>query len=351
MNDRGRRERVLRALGERDLPALLVTNPVHVRYLSGFTGEGFLLVAEEAVVCTDRRFAVEAREQAAGYRVVAGEMSHLQALVAAAGGAGLTRVGFEPENLTWAQHGQIAAALSAEALVPAPGIVAGLRGRKDPEEVVLIARAAAMADQALEALLAALQPGRTERQLAWQFTQAVLEAGAEDVSFPPIVAAGPHAALPHATPTDRPLQAGDAVVVDVGCRVEGYCSDITRTVAVGAPPAGFAERYAAVARAQEAGIAALAAGRPVAEMDRAAREVLEEAGLGEQFSHSLGHGVGLEIHEAPTLSRLSAATLEVGNVVTVEPGVYFEGWGGIRIEDLFVIEEAGARKLTAARKM
>jgi Xaa-Pro aminopeptidase len=140
------------------------------------------------------------------------------------------------------------------------------------------------------------------------------------------------------------------VVVDVGCRVEGYCSDITRTVTVGEPSGEFAERYAAVARAQAAGLAALAAGCRAAEVDRAAREVLEQAGMGEQFSHSLGHGVGLEIHEGPTLSRLSTATLEVGNVVTVEPGVYFEGWGGIRIEDLLVIEEGGARKLTAARK-
>ena len=328
---------------------------MHVRYLSGFAGEGYLLLAPEPVVCTDRRFEVEAREQAEGCRVSAGDRSHVQALIAAAQEAGRratrARVGFEPESLTWAQHGQLAAALTAEALVAAPGIVAELRRRKDAEEIALIARAAAIADRALEALLEALEPGRTERQLAWQFTQAVLEGGAEDVSFPPIIAGGPQGALPHATPTDRPLQRGDAVVVDVGCRVEGYCSDITRTVVVGEAPAEFGERYAAVARAQAAGIAALAAGRPAAEVDREAREVLEEAGMGEQFSHSLGHGVGLEIHEGPTLSRLSTATLEVGNVVTVEPGVYFEGWGGIRIEDLLVIEEGGARKLTAARKL
>ena len=351
MDYRGRRASVLQALAAQDLPALLVTNPVQVRYLTGFVGEGFLLLAPEPVVCTDRRFAVEARAQAEGCRVSAGERSHLQSLIAAVQEAGRARVGFEPDSLTWAQHGQLAAALSPPALVAAPGIVEALRRRKDPEEIARIARAAAITDAALEVLLPALQAGRTEKQLAWQFTQTVLEAGAEDVSFPLIVASGPHAALPHATPTDRPLQEGDLVVVDVGCRVEGYCSDLTRTVAVGAPPAQFAERYAAVARAQAAGIAALAAGVATAEVDRAAREVLEEAGLREQFCHSLGHGVGLEIHEAPTLSRLSPATLEVGNVVTVEPGVYCEGWGGIRIEDLFVIEATGARKLTAARKL
>jgi Xaa-Pro aminopeptidase len=346
----GRRERALATLAEQDLSALLVTNPLHVRYLTGFTGEGFLLLTQRPVVCTDPRFGVEAREQAVGCQVVSGEVGHLQSLIAAARESGRSQLAFEPESLTWAQHGRLAEALGGERLVPVPGLLETMRLRKDPEEVALIARAAALADQALAALLPALLPGRTEKQLAWQFTQSVLEAGADDVSFPPIIASGPHAALPHATLSDRPLQDGDMVVVDVGAKLEGYCSDITRTVVIGEPPEKFAERYLAVGQAQAAGIAALAAGTAAAEVDRAAREVLEAAGLGEHFSHGLGHGVGLDVHEGPALSRRSTATLEVGNVVTVEPGIYLEGWGGIRIEDLFVIEEAGPRQLTAAAR-
>ncbi len=351
MDYAGRRARALQALAGPDLPALLVTHPLHVRYLTGFTGEGFLLLAETPVLCTDRRFEVEAREQAAGCQVSAPEMSHVQSLIAAVQEAALPRVGFEPDSLTWAQHTRVAEALPEAELVAVPRVIEALRLCKEPEEIALIAQAAALADRALEELLPALAPGRTEKQLAWQFTQSLLEAGAEGVSFAPIVAGGPHSALPHAALTDRPLQNGDIVVLDLGAQVGGYCSDMTRTVVVGDPPGEFAERYGAVRRAQEAGIAALAAGRSGAKVDRAAREVLEEAGLGEQFSHGLGHGVGLEVHEGPTLSRLSTATLEAGNVVTVEPGIYLAGWGGIRIEDLFVIEETGARQLTAAPKL
>lgn len=351
MDYRGRRERALAQLAEQDLGALLVTNPVHVRYLSGFAGEGHLLLCAAPMICTDRRFEVAARDQAAGCLVSASEVSHLQALITAVTEAGAGRVGFEPDSVTWAQHGKLTEGLGGIELAPVAGLIEKMRLRKDPAEVALIARAAEIANQALEALLDSLAPGRTEKQLAWEFTQRILEAGADEVSFPLIVASGPQGALPHATPTDRELREGDAVVLDVGARLDGYCSDITRTVVVGEGPPEFAERYAAVARAQEAGIAALAAGRATAEVDRAAREVLEAEGMGEQFSHSLGHGVGLEIHEGPTLSRNSTATLEPGNVFTVEPGVYFEGWGGIRIEDLFLIEEDGIRKLTAARKL
>ncbi len=345
MDYAGRRARALAALAEQDLAALLVTNPLHLRYLTGFTGEGMLLLAETPVVCTDPRFAIEAREEAVGCEVVSTDLGHLQSLIAAAQQTGLVRFGFEPEGLTWGQHGRLAQALGQEALVPVPGLLEKMRLRKDVDEVALIARAAALADQALAGLLP-LVPGSTEKQVSWQFTQGVLEAGADGVSFPPIIAAGPHSALPHANLTDRPLQERDVVVIDVGARVEGYCSDVTRTVVVGEPPAEYAERYAAVAQAQAAAITALAVGTAAAEVDRAAREVLEAAGLSEYFSHGLGHGVGLEVHEGPTLGRRSTATLEVGNVVTVEPGVYLESWGGIRVEDLFVIEESGPRRLT-----
>lgn len=346
-----RRERVLMRLAEQDLGALVVTNRLHVRYLTGFTGEGFLLLAEPTVLCTDRRYEVEAREQAPDCEVNCAENSHLSSLLTAALAADLPRLAFEPESLTFSQHQTLSEGLGERTLVPVPNLVSALRQHKEPEEVALIAQAAAIVDGVLQDFLPSLTPGRGEKRLAWDLTQAILEAGAEEVGFTPIVASGPHSALPHATLTDRVLQEGDILVVDVGAKVEGYCSDITRTLALGEPPPEFAERYRAVREAQQAAIAAAQVGKPLAELDQAAREVLTAAGMGEQFSHSLGHGVGLEVHEAPSLSRTSPAVLEVGHVVTIEPGVYFEGWGGIRLEDLFLVEESGLRQLTTAPKL
>ncbi|HEY3396906.1 MAG TPA: Xaa-Pro peptidase family protein [Armatimonadota bacterium] len=343
-----RRHSLQELLAPPNLEALLVTKPVNVRYLTGFTGEGLLLLGPEPVLCTDRRYEVDAHEQAVGCRVICTDRSHLSSLVEATAASSYTRLGFEPDALTWTQHEFLTKGLPGAELVSAPQLVEGLRARKDAAEVALIERACGIADRALAHLIAALAPGRTEKELSWEFTAAILAAGAEDVSFPLIIASGPQAALPHATVTGRPLQVGDMVVMDVGVKVEGYCSDITRTVPVGAPTDEFVTRYQAVRAAQQAGIAALAVGCPAAEVDHAARQVLEEAGLGEAFAHSLGHGVGLEIHEGPSVSRLSPARLEPGNVVTIEPGVYFPGWGGIRLEELLVLEKSGPRQLTAA---
>ena len=346
-----RRRVLLGQLAEQNLDGLVVTAPANVRYLSGFIGEGDLLVAPQPGLCTDRRYEVEAAEQAAGCRVVCAERGHLAGVMESVRQAALSRVGFEAKHLTFAAHRSLSEGLPECELVPTTDLVEGLRRRKDPEEIALIERAAALTDRVLADFLPRIRPGPTERRLAWDFRRALVDAGAEDASFTPILASGPRSALPHAEPTDRALQPGDILVVDVGARLEGYCSDLTRTLYLGEPPPEFAARYRAVRQAQEAGLAALAGGRPAAEVDQAARRVLEAAGLGEAFSHGLGHGVGLEIHEGPALGRHSQATLQVGHVVTIEPGVYFPGWGGIRLEDLVVLEESGPRLLTHAPKL
>lgn len=347
----GRCERLLKLLADQDLETLVVTSPPNVRYLSGFTGEGYLLLSSAPVLCTDRRYEVEARDQTEGWEVVYAEQGHFTCLVAALTDQAVPRVGFEAESLTYAQHQALSGKLPAAELVPTRELAEQLRRCKTPEEIASIARAAALVDEVLEDLLPKLKPGDREKQIAGDFRRAVVDAGGEDVSFDPIVASGPNAALPHATVTDRRLREGDMVIIDVGARREGYCSDMTRTVVLGQPSGEFCDRYRAVLQAQEAGIEAAVAGRPTCEVDQAAREVLAAAGLGNYFSHSLGHGVGLEIHEGPTLSRHSQHVLEVGNVFTIEPGIYREGWGGIRIEDLFVLEETGLRQLTTTPKL
>ena len=343
-----RRDRALQSLAELPSEALAVSSPPNLRYLTGFTGEGLLLLSKTPVLITDRRYETEAQEETSGCEVVAADRGYLVSLVEALRTQAPRRLGFESESLTYAQYLTLRDALPETELVSTTKLVENLRLRKTAPEVELIARAAAIVDGVLDAMLPALAPGPTERQVGFELNRALIEAGAEDLSFTPIVAGGPRSALPHATLSDRVLHSGDMVVLDLGALVEGYCSDITRTVMLGDPSPEFVERYRAVQAAQRARIAAAQPGRPVAEVDQAARQVLIDAGFGEQFSHSLGHGVGLEVHEAPALSARGDYALEVGNVFTVEPGVYFPGWGGIRLEDLFVLEETGPHRLTNA---
>jgi Xaa-Pro aminopeptidase len=346
-----RRERALEGLAAQDLPALAVTGRHNLRYLTGFTGEGYLLLAAPPVLCTDRRYEIEAQEEAGDCEFRRADRGHLHCLIEAAAAQGLARLGFESDSLTYGQYQSLQKGLPQAELVPTSGVVEKLREIKSPEEIELMARAAAIVDRVLEALLPSLEPGPTEKDLALQLTAAFIQAGADGVSFAPIVACGPRSALPHATVTDRALRAGDILLLDLGAQVGGYCSDITRTLVLGDPPEEFCRRYQAVLAAQRAGIAAVHVGVPAAEVDQAARAVLVEAGLGEAFSHSLGHGVGLEVHEAPGLSGRSEQTLEVGHVFTIEPGVYLESWGGIRIEDQFALEASGLRQLTFAPKL
>jgi Xaa-Pro aminopeptidase len=352
MNSQSARLASLRALiAERELDQLLVTHPSNVRYLSGFTGtNGTLLIGQDdAVLLTDFRYVAQAAEQAPGYEVIDGASEPRKALAARFKPAG--RVGFDDADMRVKSYRGLKEALVHDVqLVAAHGIPEQLRMIKDDAEIDAIARAAAIGDSIYATLAEEGLVGRIELDVAWRIESLARERGATGVSFPPIVAAGAHGALPHAEPRDRKIERGELVVLDLGVIVDGYCSDCTRTFATG-PIAGEArEAYELVHRAQSAALDAIAIDAECRTVDAAARELIKAAGKGDLFGHSTGHGVGVEVHELPTLSTRSESSLQRHHVVTVEPGVYLPGKFGVRIEDLVVVAEDGARILTPFTK-
>jgi Xaa-Pro aminopeptidase len=327
---------------------MLVTDLINVRYLSGFTGSnGALLVfadEREAVLATDGRYRTQAAQQAAGLEVAI-ERAVGRYLAGRAADDGVRKLGFESHVVTVdgldALTGEVDERKSdgPTELVRASGTVEALREVKDAGELALLRLACEAADAALTDLVArgGLRPGRTEREVSRELEALMLEHGADAISFETIVAAGPNSAIPHHRPTDAVLKGGDFVKIDFGALVAGYHSDMTRTFVLGKAADWQLEVYQLVAEAQRAGREALRAGAELRDVDGAARQLIADAGYGEQFSHSLGHGVGLQIHEAPGIAATSAGTLLAGSVVTVEPGVYLPGRGGVRIEDTLVV--------------
>jgi Xaa-Pro aminopeptidase len=271
----------------------------------------------------------------------------IAALVARSAG----KVGLESENVTWAAQRRWADTLSGSELVATAGVVEGLRLVKDAGEVARMARSASIADAALGQVLDMLGQGRTEQEVALALDTAMRRLGSEDRAFETIVASGPNAAKPHARPSDRAIAAGDPVVIDFGATFDGYRSDMTRTFCVGGPPAPeLARVFAVVAEAQAAGVAAVRAGVMTGDIDKVCRDRIAEAGWADAFEHGTGHGVGLDIHEAPAVGQGSTAILTPGVVVTVEPGIYLAGLGGVRIEDTVVVTDQGCRPLTGFTK-
>lgn len=345
-----RRERLSARLSDLEVEALLVTRLVNVRYLTGFTGSNAqLLMAPEPVLFTDSRYEEQARREAADLRRWVYGQRFVEALAKACRDAGALRVGFEAAGVTYETYQKLAAVDGLE-LVPTSGEVERLRWVKDLEEIRLVEEAQRLTDEAFETVVGGLSEAVTEQEVAFRLEQAMRRAGAERLGFESIVAFGEQAAEPHHHPTGRELRRGDVVKLDFGCVVDGYHSDMTRTVAFGEPPAELREIYELVARAQAAGIEAVRAGVSGGDADGAARGLIEEAGHGGRFGHSLGHGVGLEIHEGPTLRKGSDEVLPEAAVVTVEPGVYLPGVGGVRIEDMVVVEPDGCRPLPATTK-
>jgi Xaa-Pro aminopeptidase len=338
--------RVERLRTELEQP-LLVTNPVNVFYLSGLeSSNAALLVEPERVrLFTDFRYA-EAASEVEGVEVVETERRILVDLGRRLSG----RIAFEAADVSYAGF----EALSAEAveLIPTYGAVERLRRVKDEGELERIRRAAAITDAAYERVVEEGFIGKTERELAWRMEQIFRELGAHELSFPAIFAAGANASRPHATPGERELEPGQTLVVDAGCIVDGYCSDCTRTFATGPLPDELKQAYAVCLEAQQAGLEATRAGAGCRAVDAASRVPVQEAGLGERYRHGLGHGVGLLVHEDPRLADYVPETdvLETGNVVTIEPGIYLEGVGGVRIEDLVVVTEEGAEVLSSFPK-
>lgn len=330
---------------------MLVTAPANVRYLSGFTGtNGTLLISQQSArLFTDFRYLEQAARQAAAYEVVDGGSK--PRVLLAAGIAEFDRVGFDDADVRVKSHAGLLAELGARAeLIATSGLVERLREVKDGSEITAIADASEIADSIYATLAEEGLSGRTEAEVAWRIEVLARERGASGLSFPSIVAAGAHGALPHAEPRDVAIGSGQLVVLDLGVVKDGYCSDCTRTFATGSLPQDQIDAYQHVLDAQETALAAVQAGAECKELDAIARDRLAAAGLAEAFGHSLGHGVGIEVHEGPTLSTRSEGKLAVGNVVTVEPGVYLAGKFGIRIEDLAVVEQGAARVLTKFSK-
>ncbi|MDE3126510.1 MAG: aminopeptidase P family protein [Gemmatimonadota bacterium] len=334
------RARRLAALGDAmtaaHLDALLVTSLPNVRYLTGFSGSSALVLVtpRETLFITDFRYQTQvADEVGALARVVIEPVSLWNALWHELPGTGGRVVGFETAHVTHRDFQRLLEAGSAWQWRPTADLVEGLRERKDEGEVALIARAAEVATRALARTLPEIGAGMTELQAAGVLERALREEGSEGFAFPTIVAAGARAALPHAQPTHHAVREGDFLLFDFGALVEGYCSDVTRTVVVGRASAEQREVYEVVREANAAARAAVRPGMTGRDADAVARSYIERHGLGELFGHSLGHGIGLEIHEAPRLARTNEQPLAAGAVVTIEPGVYRPGWGGVRIED------------------
>ncbi len=356
----GRGDRLRASLGSLGCDALVVTHLTNIRYLSGFTGSAAVLVVEERglLLVTDGRYEEQAATQmkACGVHADLAVGRTLEAQRAAVTGhlANVARVGLEAEHVSWSAQRRYADEWFATAtLVATSDAVETLRAIKDPGEVARIEAACSIADASLAAVLPRLDDGLTEAQFALALDDEMRRHGADDVSFSTIVAAGANGSCPHHMPGAHRIKLGDLVVIDFGALVEGYHSDMTRTIPVGGADALDDTRrrmLSVVTAAQAAAVAAVRPGAAARDVDAACREVIAEAGWAEAFVHGAGHGVGLDIHEAPSVWATSTATLAPGHVVTVEPGVYLPGLGGVRVEDTVVVTEDGCRPLTSAPK-
>jgi Xaa-Pro aminopeptidase len=348
----GRVERLVELLREEALDALLVTDLINLRYLTGFVGSNGLAVIgpDTRMFATDFRYATQMADEVDDTFDRRELPRNLLSAIEGVLPPGQLRLGYE-NSMPVRIHARLRQLLPERVeLVMVDGLVERMRAVKEPAEVERIRAAAELADQALTQLLGEGLAGRTEREAALALEITMRRLGAEHVSFEPIVAAGAHGALPHAAPREVEIEPGQLVVIDWGAKLDGYCSDCTRTVAVGEPGVDAREVYALVLEAQLAGLAAVRAGAECREVDTAARDLIASAGYGEQFGHGLGHGVGLDIHEDPRLSQSADGTLAAGMVVTVEPGIYLPARFGVRIEDLVVVGEGECHILTGLSK-
>jgi len=344
-------------LTERELDAILISAPENRRYLSGFTGSaGYLLITpQRQVLFTDSRYSEQAGNQSPHFEVVQMKPG-LDWLMDALTETGVRRVGFESDAMTVASYNRALDAIREKeglvglSLIATCGITDELRVFKDREELAELQKAIDASDRAMETVCPTIQAGVTEREVAWRMEVAMREYGADSVSFGTIVASGPNGAMAHHRPDDTVIQSGEPIVIDMGARVNGYCSDLTRTVVVGEPDETFHKIYNIVLGAQLTAINTVRSGLTGEECDALSRDVIAEAGYGDSFGHSLGHGVGLAVHENPRVGPRAETILEPHMVFTIEPGIYLTGWGGVRIEDIVVLGEEGATPLSKAEK-
>jgi Xaa-Pro aminopeptidase len=351
-----RLEKFREKMTEADIAGFLVTQPDNRRFLSGFTGSAgtLIITPEKQVLATDSRYYEQVRQECpdwelfeASYDFVGKMLELLREL-----GLGGRRVGFEAGHITIAMlHAWERALEGRLVLVQTTGFAEELRMQKDGQELDRIKQAVALADEAWAHMIVWMQPGMTEQQVAWELESYMRTHGAGAISFEPIVASGPNSAKPHARPTARVIQAGEPITMDFGCVVEGYCSDITRTVCFGDP---LDDRYLTVwntvRQAQQAATQAARAGVTGEAVDKIARDIIKDAGFGDYFGHGLGHGVGLAVHEGPRYSFTYPHEIPAGAVMTIEPGIYIPDWGGVRIEDMVLVQPDGVEVLTRAPK-
>ncbi|MBI5831789.1 MAG: aminopeptidase P family protein [Armatimonadetes bacterium] len=345
--------RVREALAVKGCPAALITEPHDITWLSGFRGSsGALLVTHElSVIITDFRYRTQVSLESPGWQPLLQATGERVPAAIARGirELGLTRVSFQTGHATHAMWHTLSEALGAAVeLVPVSDLISPSRAVKDAAEIACIRAAAALADEVMAYAWTVARPGLTEQQLRIELEACMLRLGSERVAFDLIVAGGPNSAKCHARPGTRALEPGDLLVLDLGCVVDGYHSDITRSAAIA--QAGSAQRaiYAVVHRAMTAGLAAVSPGAVGRKVDAVARDIITDAGHGDDFGHSLGHGVGLQVHEAPNLSSVSEDVLRPGHIVTVEPGIYVEGVGGVRLEQLCLVTDSGCETLSLA---
>lgn len=342
-------------LKNQELDAFVVSMPENRYYLSGFSARdlvlneisGFLVIGrDKQILITDGRYVFQARQQCPLFHVVVYREYAVKTMAQVIRDMGAKRVGVEAQHLIVHFYQGLVSALQGIEVVPTETMMEPIRAVKEDGEIEKIRNSAALTERALQQTLPRLKAGLSEKQVAWWIESAIRDQGAEAVSFDPIVASGPNGAKAHHEPSERPIREGEPIIIDIGSRLNGYCSDMTRTIILGNPSDQFKEIYSVVRRAQLKAISAIKPGMMTSEADAIAREVIEKAGYGDKFLHSLGHGVGLATHESPRLSRINPTELLENMVVTVEPGIYVEEWGGVRLEEMIVIRENGAELLT-----
>jgi Xaa-Pro aminopeptidase len=355
MNRKNRVRRLREGLGEGELDGIFISQPENRRYLSGFDGSaGFLLITpEDKILATDSRYTLQAKDQTdCEIFTITNELSKwLPKLVAE---LKIKRLGFEAGHITFALHHQLYDILKKgkpeTKLIPVEGMVESIRAIKEPEEIELITRAAEIADAAMEYIMDGIQAGMTEKEVAWEIERFMREKGSDSLPFDIIVASGENSTLPHTQPSAKKINKGEPIMIDFGARIEGYSSDLSRTICLGTADDNFKRLHDIVLGAQLGAMALIKEGMTGAEADNLARTIIEEAGYAQNFGHGLGHGVGLAPHESPRLRPNSSDKLLNGMVFTIEPGIYLEGWGGVRIEDLVIMEEGKAEEISKARK-
>ena len=352
---KNRLQKLRQRFAEKEIDAIFISQPENRYYLSGFNGSsGYLLITpQNTILATDFRYLEQAKRQAPDYEIFQITNDIADWFPRLTAGLDLKKLGVEAGHITFAMYQRLTDVLkqSQLKLIPVDGLVESLRAIKEPEEIEFITKAMEITDSAFEYIEDIIHTGMSEKEVAWEIEKSMREKGSESLPFDVIVASGPNSALPHAKPSSRIIRSGEPILIDMGARVEGYCSDLSRTICLDTPDDTFNKVYDTVLRAQLEALAIIKEGMAGEQADSLARTVIEQADYGEAFGHGLGHGVGLAPHELPRLGPNSAELLTSGMVFTIEPGIYLVGWGGVRIEDVVVMEEGKARVISKARKV